>query len=72
MIVREAPGYGIAALFAKRAAIRQTRQIFTAKNTAIGVLKTVHSGAAIKVRCFFHQIVALFARESGAIFTPFF
>ena len=29
--VQEAPGYGIAVLFAKRAAIRRTRRIFTAK-----------------------------------------
>ena len=35
MFVREAPAYGIAALFAKCAAIQRTRRIFMAKGAAI-------------------------------------
>ena len=54
--VREAPGYGIAALFSKRAAVRRMCRIFTAKGTAfLGLCvlyKTAHCGAAIKVQHF--------------------
>ena len=48
MFVREVLGYGIEA-FAKRAAIRLTCHIFTAKG------KTAHCGAAIKVRRFWWE-----------------
>ena len=40
--VREVPGYGIAALFAKRAAIWRTRIIFMAKGLDCGALRRGH------------------------------
>ena len=39
-----------AVIFAERAAIQRTRRIFMAKGTAAAFYKTMHCGAAIKVR----------------------
>ena len=57
--VREAQGYGIAALFAKRATIRQTRRVFMAKGAAI-------LGLRCSTRRCSHQSAALLPSKCGA------
>ena len=63
--VREAPGYGIAAIFCQTCRDLANALHFRCRNPLIAALyKTAHCGAAIKVRQFW--------REKAARFMPFF